>query len=93
MKFTLKIDEQDINNLQRAQYEYDTIFDLINRNNNQPSDFWLEKLVEANIRLNLYKNEITTKYIEPKVDKKDLEKTTWTANFRTEELEVVIDGK
>ena len=38
-KFTIQMEENDTNNLQRTQYEYDTVFDLVSRNMNTPNDY------------------------------------------------------
>ena len=59
--------------------------------NSVPNDFWFNKLVESNIALQECKDEMTTKYINPKLTKEQLEKAVWKADFINQELEVTVN--
>ena len=43
------------------------------------------------MRLQLLKDEITSKYVVPAVDSDKLAVTNWSANFREGQLEVIVD--
>lgn len=90
--FNVAMTEEDGLKLKRAQYEKDTVSDLILRNmSSEPSRFWIDKLTEASIFLDDCKQEMTLKYIVPKLTKEQLNVASWKANFKTYELEVTVN--
>ena len=93
--FAIKMSEDDNNKLKWKQYEYDTVQDLISRNIDKLSDdtanFWLDKLTTARTDLQEFKDYITNKYVVPQVDRENLSRTIWNANFNSCELEVNIN--
>ena len=90
--FKIEMTKEDNLKLKRAQYEKDSIADLIARNmNSTPNQFWLDKLVDANIVLEDCKQEMTRKYIAPNLSPEDLAKASWSANFIEHSLEVTVN--
>lgn len=88
----IKMEEQDNLRLKRAQYEKDSIADLIARNMNEvPSQFWIDKLVDATISLEDCKQEMSKKYIFPQFTPDELKRVNWKANFTEGEFEVYFD--
>lgn len=89
----IKMEENDTFKLKRLQYEKDSLVDLISRNMNaEVSQYWFDRLVEATANLDLYKQEITEKYVAPKLAKEQLDKATWKADFIKQELEVTVNA-